>query len=153
MSILFLLYIFKAINYYIVPPERRGHCKRENSYLGFINQNSTGVFYVQRSHVSKRVCECCWSRVFGWHNRDIVISFNFSLYVYIIRNCGILNSMAPSYRDLRKVFSSFSNSWNKWAHKWYWQVCIGATSFQEYFYLIIECFYLGFFLLSLHILD
>lgn len=96
-----------------------------------------------------------------WHNRDIVISFNFSLYVYIIRNCGILNSMAPSYRDLRKVFSSFSNSWNKCVITWRvmstWcdidKVCVGATSFQEYFYLIIECFYLGFFLLSLHILD
>lgn len=40
MSILFLLFIFKAINYYIVPPERSetmwGHCKRENSNLGFM---------------------------------------------------------------------------------------------------------------------
>lgn len=120
--------------------------------MGFINQNSTGVFYVQRSHVSKRVAYVNVAEAASldnnqivWHNRDIVISFNFSLYVYIIRNCGILNSMAPSYRDLRKVFSSFSNSWNKWAHNWYWQVCVGATSFQEYFYLIIECFYLGFF--------
>lgn len=57
MSILFLKYIFKAINYYIVPPERSetmwGHCKRENSYLGFINQNSTGVI-MYKDHMYPR---------------------------------------------------------------------------------------------------
>lgn len=50
MFILFFLYIFKVINYYIVFLERSeimwGYCKRENSNLGFINENLLGVFYV-----------------------------------------------------------------------------------------------------------
>lgn len=87
-----------------------------------------------------------------WHNRDIIISFIFSLYV-----CRTVAYWIPWLHHTeicRKLFFSFSDSGNKCVIAWkftstWCEVCVGATSFQEYFYLNIECFYLFRFFFSI----